>query len=237
MKKIITMFILLFIAFILVGCEDYKGPGTNDLIYHAEYGTYYQYKYAMKGIELYCFEKDDEYYCCLMGGTNRLKTLEEIKQLQDELPCPVSVMKDILLTYPAQDRKNITIMVVSNPPKAEEIDHSLENDIKNKDILATLTKDLGLKTNSELEDVMITPVFCSGMIYANVGDEVNLSFNVNPENTTYTNVSWYSTDYTIATVNNKGKVRLIKGGTATIIVSVDGVVASISVKVSENEKE
>jgi len=231
MKKIITMFILLFISFILVGCEYYKSPGTSDLIYHAKYERYYQYKNAMKGIELYCFEKDSEYYCCLMGGTNRLKTVDEIKQLQDELPCPVSIMKDILLTYSALDRENIVIIVTSNPPTAEEIDHSFENDIKNKDIIVALIENLGLKTNNALESVMITPIFCSGMIYANIGDEVKLSFDVNPTNTTYTNVSWYSTDYTIATVNNKGEVRIIKEGTVTIIISVDGVVDSIPIKV------
>lgn len=58
-----------------------------------------------------------------MPGTNRLKSVGEIEELQ-KYPCPLPVMKDILLTYTEAERKDCSVTVVSVPPQESEIQHS-----------------------------------------------------------------------------------------------------------------
>lgn len=97
-----------------------------------KYKEYYQYGDAMKGIEVYTWKESSDWFCVLTGGTNILKTTYEIKKLQDDLPCPINTMKEILKYY------NKTFAVpyvakVSNPPKEEELSHNLDVDTLKSD--------------------------------------------------------------------------------------------------------
>jgi uncharacterized protein YjdB len=71
-----------------------------------------------------------------------------------------------------------------------------------------------------------------------VGDELTLTATVNPENATNKNVTWSSSNPSVATISN-GKVTALKAGSATIIVSsVDGgKTATCEVMVTENSDE
>ena len=80
----------------------------------------------MKGLELYCYRREysSKYDCVLMGGTNRFKTVDEIKELQDNLACPLDIMKDLITIYASKENKrNMSITIVSNPPTDDEIQH------------------------------------------------------------------------------------------------------------------
>ena len=52
------------------------------------------------------------------------------------------------------------------------------------------------------------------------GDEITLIATVNPDNATNKNVTWTSSDPSVASVSN-GKVTALKAGKATIIVKTD----------------
>jgi len=81
----------------------------------------------MKGLELYCYRREysSKYDCVLLTGTNRFKTVDEIKELQDNLACPLNIMKDLITIYASEDNKrNMSITIVSNPPTDDEIRHA-----------------------------------------------------------------------------------------------------------------
>ena len=54
-----------------------------------------------------------------------------------------------------------------------------------------------------------------------VGDVVVLTATVNPSNASNKNVYWTSSDSSVATVDNAGKVTAVKRGTALITVTTE----------------
>ena len=65
-----------------------------------------------------------------------------------------------------------------------------------------------------------------------VDDTVNLTVKYNPEDTTVErDVIWTSSDDTVATVDENGTVTAVKGGTATITATVNGISATCDIKV------
>lgn len=110
MKRILKLFCLTIISGFVTSC-------SND---DEKFGVYYSYKDNLKGIEVYCWEKNDSWYSGILPGTNRLKTVSEVQWLQDNLPCPISQMEKILKTY---DDSDIYVCIVSIPPTDDELEH------------------------------------------------------------------------------------------------------------------
>jgi uncharacterized protein (TIGR02145 family) len=67
------------------------------------------------------------------------------------------------------------------------------------------------------------------------GDEVTLTASVSPENATNKNVSWSSSNTSVATVDN-GKVKALKAGTATITVKTEDGNKTATCEITVNAK-
>ena len=66
------------------------------------------------------------------------------------------------------------------------------------------------------------------------GETVSLSATVTPENATAPTVTWSSSDETVATVDENGVVKGVKGGTAVITATADGVSSQCTVLVMQH---
>ncbi|MEG0978305.1 MAG: hypothetical protein RSE56_03615 [Bacilli bacterium] len=76
----------------------------------------YETAYGMKGTELYCWEiADNAWKCGALEGTNRNKTFEELKMIQESYPCPLDTMKTILAKFPDKARKEIFGLIIDFP--------------------------------------------------------------------------------------------------------------------------
>lgn len=75
----------------------------------------------MKGLELYCYNYQDNYYSILMLGTNRLKNQDEIIYLQDNYFLSIESMKEIISLYPKQDE--ISLMLINYHPSEDELSY------------------------------------------------------------------------------------------------------------------
>lgn len=127
-----AIFLLLLNIVTLTSCK------SNDL---NDYSLYYSYSGEGKGLEVYCWEKETSWYSGLLPGTNRLKTVDEVQWLQDNLPCPINKMCEILDTILEENEKEYCfVCIVSVPPKVEELNH-VPND---NEILRWLREQLDL---------------------------------------------------------------------------------------------
>lgn len=71
-------------------------------------------------------------------------------------------------------------------------------------------------------------------VYLDVDDTYYLYATVTPNNATYKNVTWKSSNTSVATVNSNGKVTALRRGTTTITAIVDGKSASATIYVDDN---
>ena len=71
MKKFIALVLCMLTLFALSACATPIYPGLPDIS-----------EDPMKGIEIYCWQDNDEWECGGTVGTNRMKTDEEIRALQ-----------------------------------------------------------------------------------------------------------------------------------------------------------
>ena len=111
-----AIFLLLLNIVTLTSCK------SNDL---NDCSLYYSYSGEGKGLEVYCWKKEASWYSGLLPGTNRLKTVDEVQRLQDNLPCPINKMCEILDTILEENEKEYCfVYIVSVPPKVEELNHS-----------------------------------------------------------------------------------------------------------------
>lgn len=114
-SKTKAIFLLLLNIVTLTSCK------SNDL---NDYSLYYSYSGEAKGLEVYCRKKEAFWYSGLLPGTNGLKTVDEVQWLQDNLPCPINKMCEILDTILEENEKEYCfVYIVSVPPKAEELNH------------------------------------------------------------------------------------------------------------------
>lgn len=125
-----------------IACLALTGCRCNDNLKN-EYNLYYQYADASKGLEVYAWkEESGKWFTILMEGTNRYKSSQEVKELQDDLPCPIDDMKIILDFYRDANIYDFVVTIVSNPPKEEELTH--DKNKSDSDYLYVLAK-LGIK--------------------------------------------------------------------------------------------
>ena len=64
------------------------------------------------------------------------------------------------------------------------------------------------------------------------GESITLVATVSPDNATYKNVTWSSSDVSVASVDQSGKVTAVKGGSAVITASADGCSAGCAVNIT-----
>lgn len=132
-KKIIFIIPLLLLG--LCSCSSNS---------YAKFSEYYNYHGAFKGIEMYAWKNDEEFFTGLLPGTNRGKTVDEIKKLQEN-PCPLKIMKNIIATYSEEERCYCLLLIVSVPPK--ESDFNLkEKAEKNKEDINYICNYLGIQS-------------------------------------------------------------------------------------------
>ncbi|PLS26085.1 Bacterial Ig-like domain (group 2) [Bifidobacterium anseris] len=96
-----------------------------------------------------------------------------------------------------------------------------------------------VKVTPEVVDIPVQSVAISGTGVAggkatiNVGAGLNLNAVITPSNATDQNVTWISSDDSIATVSSTGVVRGVKAGMAVIMATVGGKSASVIVTVQD----
>ncbi len=139
MKK--TLMSLMLVAGILsiCGCSNNNIPNSinnkeNENIRYAKYEVYYNIDTGkkdplFKGLEMYAWSNNNEWFGGLLPGTNRLKTIDEVTELQN-LCCPINILKEIFETYDEQDQYYCGLFIVSIPPQEDELDHSVDNTYK-----------------------------------------------------------------------------------------------------------
>lgn len=86
------------------------------------------------------------------------------------------------------------------------------------------------KTSIAVTGVTVSP----GSATLNIGSTQQLAATVQPSNATNTNVSWSSSDTSVATVNSSGLVKAVAGGSSTITVTTSdgGYAARSSISVT-----
>lgn len=122
--KLINKICLLGIIPFIVSCQNnnayYQDYINNKQVLSLDYynqlildGPY------MKGLELYCYNYEDNYYSILMLGTNVIKSSQDIVYLQDNYFLDIESMKEIISLYPKQDE--IFLMLINYHPDDEEL--------------------------------------------------------------------------------------------------------------------
>jgi len=115
MRKTLNKLSILLSSLFLVSCNP-----ISTIPLETKYAKYYEFN-RFGRCEIYCWKKESDWESGLLERTDRNKTIEEVKWLQDELPCPILYMRDILDTFGAASRQFLRIYIVSLPPKSEEL--------------------------------------------------------------------------------------------------------------------
>jgi len=107
MKKLVTLVLILLCILGITGCQ----PQAMTL--QQKFPEYYNLS-TFKGLEVYVWQvSEDNYYCGLMTGTNRLKTEEEKNSLIRN-GATIEEMKAILSSYDIS-RNSISIIPIVDP--------------------------------------------------------------------------------------------------------------------------
>ena len=83
----------------------------------------------MKGTEVYCWQISPGIWRCgAIYGTNRLKTLDEILHMQNDLPCTLGKMKKIIKTFEYENKKDHVWAIDVPCPITQKVIEELYND-------------------------------------------------------------------------------------------------------------
>ncbi len=120
------------------GREAYSASYNGEQV---SFDNTYYHESAFKGLEVYCWQQDNNWVAGLMGGTNRYKTADEVNNL---FPVTLNEMKTILNIY-EKDKDYTRIVVVSRPCLQAEIDNSYTYIDSHPQTYSFLISELGLE--------------------------------------------------------------------------------------------
>ena len=109
-------------------------------------------------------------------------------------------------------------------------------DGKDYDFNAKVTKNITLKAIWTKVVPVENVTLSNEKLELKVGENKTLTATINPTDATNKTITWTSSDKTIATVDNNGKVTAIKAGTVTITATVGGKTATCQVTIVKDEK-
>ena len=115
--------------------------------------------------------------------------------------------------------------VAKNPGKFEFEVYPNGNE-KKKVVCNITAKQLAEEITVDKEEVMLT-----------VGKSIELTAKVSPSNTTDPTVTWSSSNTSVVTVDDKGKVKALKAGTATITAKCGKVKGTCEIFVGEKDED
>lgn len=115
MKKALNALSIILSSLFLVSCNP-----ISAIPFETKYAMYYEIDQKKVG-EIYCWKNNGEWESGILELTEKDRTIEEVKWLQDELPCPILGMRDIVDTFHYGYRFWLKIYIVSMPPKSEEL--------------------------------------------------------------------------------------------------------------------
>ena len=195
------------------------------------------------GLDLFVYNDNGTDKCVLFShkkimeesyGTIIDALLESIQDLLDNHSLTIDEMKEVFKTYAEDDLHYIIIHIVDKKVNYDDLKY--KNIVGDKLTKRTeVANKLGLNISSELEGILLHPVFSSGVIYAKVGNELNISFDVFPTDYVYKNVYIKSSDESIVTIDNTCKASFISEGNAQIIFSIDGILEYYPVLVRNDD--
>ena len=144
-------------------------------------------------------------------------------------------------TISPSNAENQKVLWSSNNSSVASVKDGVVSAIKVGTATITAKSDDGGKTATcivtvEAKNTPVTGVTLNKTSYEMTeGDEVTLTATVSPENATNKNVSWSSSNTSVATVDN-GKVKALKAGTATITVKTEDGNKTATCEITVNAK-
>lgn len=214
MKKLIHIFLFVIIVFMLVGCDYIKG--IKDNMYPEPTGLF-DIKFIDKENCIYDLPEDT---ACI---PSTVFTFHAYPIMDADLAMYVNGEKKCIQKNVFTDDGYIWEYTFEMIPDSVTIEFKIEESQNHFE--------------DDIEAVLILPLFSSGMIYGKVGESIQLSYVVIPNDATYNNVSWSSSDESIATITNDGLVSFVKEGGAIISLTIDDVTATIPIKITENKND
>ena len=95
------------------------------------------------------------------------------------------------------------------------------------------TEEVGKFALKLAKDIPVTSVKISGPDAAFIGDSVQYTATVTPDNATHPEVTWDSSDKEVATIDQSGNVTIVGAGTTTITATAGGVIAEHTLVIGE----
>ena len=95
------------------------------------------------------------------------------------------------------------------------------------------TEEVGKFALKLAKDIPVTSVKISGPDAAFIGDSVQFTATVIPDNATHPEVAWDSSDKEVATIDQSGNVTIVGAGTTTITATAGGIIAEHTLVIGE----
>ena len=95
------------------------------------------------------------------------------------------------------------------------------------------TEEVGKFALKLTNDIPVTSVKISGPDAAFIGDSVQYTATVTPDNATHPEVTWDSSDKEVATIDQSGNVTIVGAGTTTITATAGGIIAEHTLVIGE----
>lgn len=170
------------------------------------------------------------------NGTNQGYSIS----VDEEMYLEIGDSKRLIATIVPADGENIAHTWVSENPNVATVDETglvTAHNIGKTKIVARL---LANGITAECEVNVVSKIIHVKSIQLNhskarlaLGDEVQLSAKINPDNTTDKTVSWITENSEIATVDDNGLVKAIGIGQTVIKATVDNITANCEITVSD----